>query len=111
MSHCWEKDDEIIAIDAYFRIQDGEDKKAAIKRAVKYVKCRTVRDEEPPFNKHRSMEMKMRNLAHLQNPNAPGTLGNVAKKTIRVWNQYVRNGICDKDGLAREMERIIKSFS
>lgn len=106
MPHRWDKDDEIIAIDAHFRIQDGKPRDAAISQAVRYVNQRTQRDGAPLFNNHNSMKMKMQNLAYLQNPNAPGTLGNVARKTIRVWETYAN----DRDGLAREMRRICESF-
>ena len=104
--HNWHRDDEIIALDAYFRIQDGDARKDMIERAVYLVNRRTQRDGASAFNNYNSMRNKLQNIGHLQNPGARGTLPNTSRKNEEVWRQYRNN----RDLLKSEMKRIEKSF-
>lgn len=104
--HSWTKDDEIISLDAYFRVRNGEDKKTVINEAVHLVNRRTQRDGDPSFDKHGSMRMKIQNWKYCDTPDVHGGLDHVADKSREIWTEYAH----DKDKLARKMRRICESF-
>lgn len=105
MPHHWQRDDEVIAIGAYFRIQDGESNDIAVNRAVSLVNRRAQRDDNPPFNNYGSMRMRIQNVQFLSTNGAIG-LRNVARQTADVWEQYGNN----RDDLQEEMDRIIATL-
>lgn len=114
--HSWHKDDEIIALNAYFQVykiielnacfQGKAKEKDAINKAVELVNHRTERDNEPLFNNEKSMIMKLANIMFLDESNPNKGLSHPSKKNKEVWDQYSKN----RDALDKKISEICKSF-
>ena len=110
----WTLDDDIIALYAYLQIGFGKPHGPnilAVQQAAKLATQRARRDGSKIPCKPGSMGMRIGNIISLNPPphDKRGGLGNAAKKTKYVWEEFTAQGKNKEVWLAKEMKRIRKS--